>query len=389
MPKPIELSCLELAAAGGLARVAPRSPAQQQACYRAAFDSSTVFYDAFRSLDGDWAVLLGPPLANLEPVVTPALMRTIGLRSSCAGRLFRRWLRWQLGRRAELRTLDRHAQLWLKTANDRITLARGPFRQSLLDIQPNEHALFRGKNVLVTKSRDNELVWIRDWVRFHAKAHGCNAVLFYDNASTKYDSAELQATIASVDGIDAAVVIRWPYKLGPDGGAHWVWDSDYGEYGILEHARHRFLPTAAAVLSIDIDELVLTTDGSSIFELVQRSQTGHVRFAGPWVENASSVMPDPAARRHQHYCYVRDGPPALAKWAVVPARCPRAAQWRVHDIAGLQPDPVASAAASLRHFKAINTNWKTERWKPEPLDPAHHRLDEELARWLGVLEDGA
>src|SRR5205823_2900493 len=138
----------ELAPAGGLARAAPRPFARRQAGYLAAFDSSTVLYDAFRSLDGDWVVLLGPPLANLEPVVVPALMRAIGLRSLRVGRLFRRWSRWQLGRRAELRALDRHAQLWLKTSNERIELAPGLFRQPRLDVQPNEHALFRGKHVL-------------------------------------------------------------------------------------------------------------------------------------------------------------------------------------------------------------------------------------------------
>jgi hypothetical protein len=58
----------------------------------------------------------------------------------------------------------------------------------------------------------------------------------------------------------------------------------------------------------------------------------------------------------------------------------------VHDIAGMAADAEASATAALRHFKAINTNWKLERWIPEPLDPVHHRLDTELARWLHVFE---
>jgi hypothetical protein len=52
----------------------------------------------------------------------------------------------------------------------------------------------------------------------------------------------------------------------------------------------------------------------------------------------------------------------------------------------MQPDPVASATATLRHFKAINTNWKRERWKPEAIDPGRHRLDEALAAWLHHLD---
>jgi hypothetical protein len=388
MPAPIELSCLEISPAGGLARVAPRPAAQQQASYLDAFDASTIFYDAFRSFDGSSVVLLGPPLANLERVVVPTLMRAAGLGSSSFVSRLRSWSGKKLGSRAELRALDRHAQLWLKTAGGRIDLSDSPFRQRRIAVQPNEHARFAGKNVIVTMSRDNELAWIRDWARFHARAHGCNAVLLYDNGSTRYDVAELGAAIASVAGIDTAVVIHWPYKLGPDGGAHWMWDSDYGQYGMLEHARHRFLPTAAAVLSADIDELVLTRDGASVFGLARKSATGHIRFAGPWIESASAEAPDPAARRHWHYCHIRDGPDALPKWAVVPARCPPRAQWRVHDIIGMAADAAASSVATLRHFKAINTNWKLERFKPEPLDPAHHRLDTDLARWLRVLDEG-
>jgi len=87
----------------------------------------------------------------------------------------------------------------------------------------------------------------------------------------------------------------------PEGGDQVIWDSDYAEYGVLEHARHRFLSTARAVVSLDIDELVLTKDGSSIFDIVQRSDTGHVRFDGRWIENATSTEPDPARRRHKHY----------------------------------------------------------------------------------------
>ena len=283
---------------------------------------------------------------------------------------------------------DRHTQLWIKSECDQVELPAGLFKQQLLQVRSNSHALFQGKNVIVTMSRNNELAWIGDWVRFHVETHGCNAVLLYDNASTNCRGAEIKDQIVSVRGIDAALVVDWPFKLGPGGGPHWVWDSDFGQYGMLEHARHRYLPTASAVLNVDIDELVLTTAGSSIFDLARRSDVGYVRFAGRWVENATSLMLNPPARRHKHYFYYRDGPTALPKWAVVPARCPPHAQWRVHDIAAMQPDVVASAAATLRHFKAINTNWKDERWKPEALDPAHHRIDEALVAALRIFEDG-
>ena len=73
---------------------------------------------------------------------------------------------------------------------------------------------------MLTLSKDNELkffYWIADWVRFFARRHGCDAVLFYDNASTKYDLSEIYKTISSIRGIEVVVVIQWPYKWGPVG----------------------------------------------------------------------------------------------------------------------------------------------------------------------------
>ena len=379
---PIGLSSLELEPTGGLVRIPPRPSDQRNPDYETQFDYHTVLYDAFRSLDGEWIVLVGPPFAKLAPVIVPALMRAFALEPSRIRQLLARALRMERGVRMRLRALDRHAQLWLRSGRSRGELPPGLFKQTGLEVQPNEHSRFRGKNVVVTQSRDNDLLWIRDWVRFHAKAHGCNAVLFYDNASTRYEAADLEEAIASIDGIDTALVIRWPFKIGPGGEGRAAWDSDYGQYGLLEHARRRFLSTAGAVMSIDIDELVLTDNGSSIFDTVRRSDTGYVRFAGRWIENATSAVPDPTRRRHQHYVYYREGPPAASKWAVVPGRCPHGVQWRVHDIHGMEPDSRASAAVTYRHFRAISTNWKYERWKPEVVNPAIHRMDEELAQWL-------
>lgn len=301
MLPPIELSSLELSPTSGLARRPPRRPDQRQHDYDSEFDFHTIFYDTFRSCDGDWIVLVGPPLANLEVTVVHAITRPFARQRARLARLLARLAGRRISSSIQVRGLDRAAQLWLRSGKIRSKLPASLFDRTHLEIQPNLCSLFQGKNVLVTKSRDNEPLWIRDWVRFHAEAHGCDAILLYDNGSTKYRAVEIEQAIASVSGIDTALVISWPFKWGPEGGDQVIWDSDYAEYGVLEHARHRFLSTARAVVSLDIDELVLTKDGSSIFDIVQRSDTGHVRFDGRWIENATSTEPDPARRRHKHY----------------------------------------------------------------------------------------
>src|SRR5262245_30945176 len=112
MPAPIELSCLELSPTAGLARIQPPQPGPRPPDYQGEFDSHTVLYDAFRSADAASIVLLGPPLANLEPFVLPALRRAVGDRSTRMTRVIANWL--QQPPRMEVRTADRHAQLWLR-----------------------------------------------------------------------------------------------------------------------------------------------------------------------------------------------------------------------------------------------------------------------------------
>jgi hypothetical protein len=368
----VELSSLELDSRCGLSRVPPRPEHLRQPGYEEKFDRHTILYDLFYSPNGRDIIGIGPPLANLEPIILPAI------KSALCYRFFSRFDR---------QNLDRICRLRLRNCRPLAELPRGLFAQPQLRVQPNQQNLFRGKRVALLKSQNNELTWIRDWIFFLAKSHGCNAVLFYDNASTHYASAKVRETICSIAGIEIALVIDWPFKYGPQGaGVGGAWDSDFSQYGILEHARHRFLVAAHSVLQTDVDELVITKDRSSIFDLVSESDTGYIKFDGHWIENAAAELPDPARRRHRHYFYKMNSPRAEGKWAVVPQRCHASAQWCVHDITGATSDLQASELASLRHFKAITTNWKFERWQSELPDPNRHKIDEELVQWLRVFD---
>ena len=226
--------------------------------------------------------------------------------------------------------LSRHsgacAQLWFRTGETRADLPPRPFRQSEITIQPNQCDLFRGRKVLLTKSKDNDLCWIYDWVHFFARKHGSDAVLFYDNTSTKYDISEVHETILSIPGIEVAVVVRWPYQFGPVGSEAFTAHKGFlgtqlSQFGILEHARHRFLSLAEAVVNADVDELVLTKDNSSVFELVRRSDTGYLEYPGYWIESATeSTSKD---RRHFDFAHRSVAPAELAapKWTLMPSRC--------------------------------------------------------------------
>jgi hypothetical protein len=370
----VVLSRLELDPSQALRRAPPRPPYWRQPGYEEQFDFLTVFYDCFASPDGRSWIMIGPPLANLEADVIAEIKRAFFHDGSPARLLVRN---------------ERHVStVRLASRKAAVPLGGAVFVQQRLALQPNFSDWFRGRKVILTKTKDNELVWIRDWVQFYARKHGADAVLIYSNSTAADSCAEIADAIRPVDGIAVAVVVHWPYPFGPDGGEHAQWDSDFCEYGILEHARHRFLATAAAVVSGDVDELIITRNGSSVFDLAGRSSTGYLSFAGQWIENAA--MPRDGMRRHAHYRYRAREPQegAERKWVTVPARCPPESQWRVHSVTSMQADRELSALVAIRHFKAINTNWKVRRWVPELPDERRHEVDEELLPWLDIFQDG-
>jgi hypothetical protein len=364
-----ELSRLELDPTTGIYRQSPPYPGLRPPHYAEEFDYHTVFYDMFRSADGNWVVCVGPPLFNLAGVVAPALMRAFAVTSP---------------REIRLRNFERQSQLWIRSSANSAELPPGLFRQDRIDVQPNGCDLFGGKNVLLTLSRNNNLDWIEDWAFFHAKAHRCDAVLLYDNASTAYPIPEIEERLLAA-GVRPGLVIAWPYKYGPVGAGYL--ESNFAQHGVLEQARHRFLGSANAVLSIDIDELVMTEDDSSIFDLACRSETGYLCFSGYSIENATAWEGDLAQRRHKHFFMTKHLPHAAQhKWAIVPSRRPLRSDWHVHHVSRLRSDPALADLARYCHFEAITDNWRFERFKSEAINPAAHAPDPQLVRWLKIFD---
>ncbi|MGH9808072.1 MAG: hypothetical protein ACRD9W_12585, partial [Terriglobia bacterium] len=152
----------------------------------------------------------------------------------------------------------------------------------------------------------------------------------------------------------------------------------------LEHAHLRFLASAEAVINADVDELIVTSDRESIFDIVARSKTGYLRYEGIAVENATEQN-DGMDIRHSHYVYNETTPRVTnAKWTVDPSRCHPHSQWCVHKIRVKMRSDGLSARVRYRHFMAITTNWETQRGKLERPGPGH-QLDEELVRCLACI----
>lgn len=287
----------------------------------------------------------------------------------------------------------------------RISLRSG-IGQFDVEPQPDLSAFFAGRRVIFTLSKNNRLEWIQDWVRYHRDVHGADAVLFYDNQSSAYTANELAAALGELSGIERLCVVSWPFRYGPQGiDAKRCWDSDFCQYGALEHARRLFLPRARAAMNCDIDELVVSNNGVSAFEAAERSYRGVLRYHGYWVHGLRDITrpatADAPARFIDFDHYLHHGrQPRLGflpvsgsddvcapKWTVVPSRCPDTAQWAPHRIKGWINALPLDRNFSFRHFREIGNHWKYDRSQRELFDPGRYSFDHliranfEAVRW--------
>jgi len=358
-PQPVVL------ARGAPRRVPMRPPEHRGPDFAEKFDDEVLFYDGILDRGTRMARVLGPPPLNLEA----------GLSRST----------WAEQPSLDTQTptilcLDRHGQVLLPARPSATGVCiDGPLGRYEIPLTPVQTERFAGRRVIFTLSKNNELRWIKDWMRFYRDVHGADAVLFYDNGSTRYTVDELAAAIGEVAGFSAGCVVTWPFKYGPQGiTENDFWDSDYCQRGVFEHARWMFLTDARSVLNCDIDELVVGPPKASLFETTERSLTGHLCFAGVWMYGITGApeMRDERLHSYAPYLYYlnpergdevwhRRGYGAW-KWAVVPRRCPSHFQWNTHNIIGARKlySKLSFRRRFLyRHFREISDNWFYDRSK--------------------------
>lgn len=330
------------------------------------FDHRTLFYDVYECPGS--VVLSGPPLRNLKTVAEVAKVDLYGSLVR-EGSVFHDGWKTQRSSIAVDRQTQQHG-------SRRTFKISAGWLQSEAKIQPNHSDVFSGMRVAFTMSKDNSLKWIYEWAEFHAKIHGVNAVLLYDNNSSTYRVEDILATLASAPGIDAAVVVPWHFPYGPGPGPKKLWDSNYCQYSMIEHARRRFLLEAEAAVNLDIDELVVSDDERTIFDHLDAEPTGAIRFSGQWVETVMGS--EDSLPRFVDYSFKdnrRDK--SLEKWAVAPSKVPLEYQWQVHGFGGGFTPPIIESLKH-RHFRGINYNWKYDRTSVTEFNPEHHEMDHRL-----------
>lgn len=288
--------------------------------YEELFDWTTVFYDI---VDGGRELLaVSPPLMNflddiylkgrsLRQLQNEGLLKT-SLEGICQITKFDRSLmshRMIFGHCLEFK--DRQGKLLAKVS---------PAKR--------DDNLLAGKNVLHTIQKDEPLEWIVDWVRFNVAINKVNAVSIYDNGSTVYTPEELLEAIKGIAGVDAALVVPWNYRYGPQGGT-WSstdsseeisipWDSNFAQSGAMDDLRMRFAARARGVLNLDVDEYLVPLAGENIFDAVESKGSGVIGFAGEWIENAPVNLEGSSIPHVWNYCYDAGNKCNKGKWIMNP-----------------------------------------------------------------------
>ncbi|MGY2746012.1 hypothetical protein [Arthrobacter sp. UYCu723] len=251
-------------------------------------------------------------------------------------------------------------------------------------VAPSLSGLFTDRKVLFTKSKDNELEWIRDWAIFHVLNQKIDAILIYDNGSTKYEPEDVLDCLKGIEGLEVAVVVHWPFPFGPQGGS-WdglrnaPWDSDYCEYGIIQHARHRFLKDSYGVIQADVDELVMSDDGRTVFEILEGSAAPVIGYSGRWIEATGADQSQVYRFGDFRYFDLRR-PPTSPKWSALTKGIAEAKQWKTHYVQGAVVEKTDSVVH--RHFVGISSSWKFDRTKENAFDSKYFVVDELLVDLL-------
>jgi hypothetical protein len=373
----------------GYRREPARPINRRPADFEALFDAHTVFYDCFRVTETQ-VMLIGPPLNRFDGVLDSLSITSLPAGSPCHYEVDHRFATGFANRRTH-----NMCRVVVDVPESDVSLhLQSRAGDAVLQIRPNAREAFRGRRVLLTLSKNNDPTWICDWMRFHRDLHSADAVLLYDNGSTRYTVASLLNGMKQVSGFRAISVVEWPYKYGPQGIGRGTWDSAFCQDGALEDARWRFLGDAYAVLSCDIDELVLS-DARSVFDRAAAAREGCVRFSGRWVnaqapplqsrKDAEQTVPRHRESTDQLLPQWRwktfrpkDVNLCPAKWAVAPNRCPQNAQWSIHEIVGMRAQRLKLDETCYRHFRQIGTNWKNSRTSIEPSNRVRHKEDARL-----------
>ncbi|MDG1531479.1 MAG: hypothetical protein P8Q99_09010 [Paracoccaceae bacterium] len=344
-----DISSCVLPDGDALARDLPGSVEELGEDFVAKYDSKTLFYDVFYYRDGPLkkVIAIGPTLRKTLRVFLKSAEITIdGLPVQMI----------------ETSPNKRFCQLEFEvpTTTPRVLSIR--HEQFNADIPINLPSLrdFAGTRAITTLSKNNRLNWIEDWARHHIDAHGANSLVFFDNGSDAYDLTELRECIAGIKGLKASVVLRPEFTYGPSGNHRQATNARYLQFAMFAISKMRFLADADAVLNVDVDEMVYSKSGASIFDAVKEDTKGYITLPGTW-RHATRMGDDDAPLSHADHTHehLGQGDQIWPKWCVDMKGAITNEPWRTHGFNGITEN--FHDDFGFFHCRQITTNWHFSR----------------------------
>ena len=313
---------------------------------RARYDDATLYYVALWMPDARKLRLIGPSALNLAPMLRDAAYATE------AGPLpAPRFTRYKRYVTADF-PLDRPVEALTVTLND---------LSQTMPVLHQDLSVFRGLKTVYTMSQNNDLDWIVDWMRHARDRHGAEALLIADNASTAYSPEALYDRLATLD-LKALRVLSVPFRHGPSSAVcSRATEGRFLQAATINIARHLYLQEAAAVLMCDVDEMVFSTSGRSVFDVCLSRRSGFVTFPGYWrfTKGLSGARP-----RHSDHVWIDPARTKACptKYVIAPGGPFGGWSWMPHSLERL-PRAAFSGAPDLwfAHCFDIATRWKEGR----------------------------
>lgn len=328
---------------------------EEDAEFVAAFDRHTLFYDVFFDAGTREITIVAPSLKTQKKLIRKLAVKVDG------HRIEKLDIEFLSPRTSQIR--------FVSPVDDpkilRVVQKSHPRLNARVKIGRANNDKFAGRNALVAISRNNELVWIQDWLKYHVAQHGANAVVLIDNGSDQYGIRDLRRAIRSVDGIEAFEVLAAPFPFGPKATDRMSVNSKFLHLSSLHIAHRRFLRQANAVLSVDIDELVTKPAGPTVFEAVKDTDEGFLSIGGTW-RYAKKPEGEEQPVRHSDHAFRRIGPDGRMqpKWCVDPTGPLADRYWRTHGLVKAKRN--FSHPFNYLHCRQITTNWDYDRdYEPE------------------------
>ncbi len=350
-----QLASVSAAAIGLGERGLPKGTAVHNPIFWDQYDNDTLIYDTVWSADRQQLRVFCPKLFNFKEPVRNALW-TVNGQPATAGRIkqFRVYDTLSIPCNSPMGTLEFNAT----------------GQPHHIPVSQAETDRYRGRNVLYTQNKDNDLSWICDWVEAHHRNHGVDAVLISNNNSENYNSEDLRKAISRIPGIVVADVLEVPFRYGPNPATvRPVGTVKFLQRALLNIVRERWLKNARGVLVCDIDELVVSKTGQSIFDKTAHTLLKYTSFTGEWRYR----VPNESEAKHAEHVYVAQKPELCRnKYCLVPNSIFGRMSWGVHTLEAVNRRIFpASRAFSFYHCRSISTSWKNARAQP-PMEKLRH-----------------